>query len=122
MLARTRRIRAVEAIEDSLHMLRRDAFACIRHREKRIVMMLFEGERNRSLRLRVFDGIVQENHDHLLDLLTVAVQGQIGFNLIMQRNIFLEHNGLHCENDAFDGFAHVEVREDHTCPGVIHFG
>ncbi|MNY79356.1 hypothetical protein D3C86_2199620 [compost metagenome] len=57
-------------------MLGRDTLPRIHDGKQRIVMMLLEGECNRAFRRRVFDRIVHENHDDLLDLLTVAMQGQ----------------------------------------------
>ncbi|MNW62932.1 hypothetical protein D3C74_410900 [compost metagenome] len=84
-------------------------------------MLSAQRQGNLAFRPRIFHGIVQQNHDNLLDLLAVALNGQIGLNLIFQRDIFLEDDGLHGQDDILNRFADVEGGMNHAGAGIIHF-
>ncbi|MNG17358.1 hypothetical protein D3C84_1013390 [compost metagenome] len=85
-------------------------------------MRLLQRDVDRAARIRILHRIVEQNHHDLLQLLTIAVRIQARLDFVGELKLFLEHHGLHRQNDAFDCLAHAHIRKQYAFPSIVHLG
>jgi len=73
MFACSGRIRTIEAIEDSVQMLRCDTFPCIGDGKHHLVIMLLQRNIDRAFGFGIFHSVIQQNQNNLLDLFTTCL-------------------------------------------------
>ena len=88
------RIRAVEAVEEVGELLRRDGVAGVFHLERGIAPALAERQAHGRARGRVLHGVVEQDGEHLPQLVRAAAHGEVLRQLILERVPRLEGDRL----------------------------